>query len=78
MAQIFIREIVRFHGDPKNIILDIDSKFTSTFLKEFFLGLGTELSLITTYHMYIDGKKKRFNRILKDMLRMYVMQQKRK
>ena len=41
VAQVFIRQIVRLHGVLKNFVLDIDYKFTSTFWKELFVGLGT-------------------------------------
>jgi len=50
VAQIFIKDIVILHGVPKKIILDKDSKFTSKFWKELFVGLGTKLSFSTTYH----------------------------
>jgi len=78
VAQIFIREIVKLHGVPKKIILDRDAKFTSKFWKNLFEGLGTKLAFNTTYHLQIDGKTKRVNMILEDMLRMYVMHQQRK
>ena len=50
VTQVFIKEIVRFHGVPKNIVLDRDAKFTSKFWKEFFVGLRTKLAFSTTYH----------------------------
>jgi len=68
---------VRLHGVPKNIMSDRDVKFTSIFWKELFVGLGTELAFITTYHLQNDGQTKRFNKILEDMLRMYIMHQQR-
>jgi hypothetical protein len=60
---------------PKEIVLDIDPKFTSIFLKGLFKGFGTNLNLSATYHPESDGKTKRTNRIIEDMLRMYVMDQ---
>lgn len=41
VAQIFIKEIMRLHGVPKNFVSDRDAKFTSKFFKELFVGLGT-------------------------------------
>lgn len=56
VAQVFIREIVRLDGVPKNIVSDMDAKFTSKFWKDLFTCLGTKLALITTYHPQTDGK----------------------
>jgi len=78
VAQIFIREILRLHGVPNNIISHRDSKFTSTFWKELFVGLGIELAFSTTYHPWTYGQIERVNRILEDKLRMYFMSQQRK
>ena len=75
VAQVFIRDVVRLHGVPKKIFLDRDAKFTSKFWKELFASLGTELAFSMAYHTQIDGQTKRVNRILEDMLRMYLMHQ---
>lgn len=76
VAQVFIRDVVRLHGIPKKIVLDRDEKLTYKFWKELFAGLGIELAFSTTYHPQTDRQKKSVNRILEDMLRMYVMHQK--
>ena len=70
--------MVGLHGVPKNIMSDRDVKFTSKFCKELFVGLGTKLAFSTTYHLQIDGQIQRVNKILEDMLRMYVMHQQHK
>lgn len=57
---------MRLHGVPMKIILDIDSKFTSKFWKEIFVGLGIELAFNATYHLQTDGKPLRVNKILED------------
>jgi hypothetical protein len=44
---------------PKEIISDRDAKFTSKFLKFWFIGCETKLLFSTTYHPQTDGKKKR-------------------
>ena len=43
-----------------------------------FIGLGTQIQFITTYHYQMDGKIEWVNQILEDMLGMYVMQKPRK
>jgi len=45
------------------------------FWKELSVGLGTKLAFSTIYHPQTYGSTKRVNRILEDMLRMYVMDQ---
>jgi len=75
VARVFIKDVVRLHGVLKKIVSERDAKFTSKFWKELFAGLGTKLAFITTYHPQIDGKTEKVNRILEDMLRMYVMHQ---
>jgi hypothetical protein len=50
-----------------------DLKFTSKLLKGLFKGFGTNLNFSTTYHPNSDGKTKRVNQVIEDMLRMYVM-----
>jgi hypothetical protein len=42
-------------------------------LRGLFKGFDTNLRFSTTYHPQIDGKTDRFNRIIEDMLRMYLM-----
>ena len=73
VAHVVIRDVVRVHGAPKKIVSDKDVKFTSKLWKELFVGLGIELAFSTTYHLQTDGQIERVNRILEDLLRMYVM-----
>jgi hypothetical protein len=54
-------------------VSDRDPKFTSNFWKGLFKGFGTNLNFITTYHPESDGKTKRVNQVIEDMLQMYVM-----
>jgi hypothetical protein len=68
-----MKEISTLHGVPKAIILDIDPKFTSNFWKGLFKGFGTNLNFSIAYHLQIDGKTKRVNQLMEDMLRMYVI-----
>jgi hypothetical protein len=61
------------HGIPKAIVFDKDLKFTSNLWKGFFKGFGMNLNFSTTYHPESNGHTKRVNRVIEDMLRMYVM-----
>jgi hypothetical protein len=70
-----MKEVARIHGVPKTIVSNIDPKFTSNFWKYLFKGFRTNLNLSTTYHLELDGKTERTNKIIEEMFRMYVMDQ---
>jgi hypothetical protein len=78
IAQVFMKEIFRLHGMPKEIVSNRDTKFTSNFWKSLMVGLDTKLLFSTTYHPQTDGQTKRVNQILEDMLRMHVIHQPKK
>lgn len=59
VAQVFINEIIRFHGVPKKIISDRDSQSTSRFWTCMQSALGTQLNLSTSYHPETDGQTER-------------------
>ena len=50
IAQVFLRDIVRLHGVPRNIIFDRDSLFTSAFWRELQSTLGARLNFNMEYH----------------------------
>jgi hypothetical protein len=77
-ANIFIKEIFRLHGVPKEIVSARDTKFTSNFWKSLMVGLETKLLFSTTYHPQTNGYTERVNQILEYMLRMHVMNQPKK
>ena len=68
-----MKEIFKLHGFPKAIVSDRDVKFTSNFWKGLFAYLGTKLNFSTAHHPQTNGQTQRFNQVLEDMLRMYVM-----
>jgi hypothetical protein len=78
IANIFMKEIFRVHGMPKEIMSDRDTKFTSNFWKSLMVGIETKLMFSTTYQTQTDGQMERVNQILEDMLRMHVMHQPKK
>jgi hypothetical protein len=73
VADIFIREVARLHRIPKMIMSKRDPKFTSNFWKGLFKGFRTNLNFSTDYHPESDGQTERVNRVIEDILRMYVM-----
>jgi len=73
VADIFMKEVAQLHGIPKTIVSDRDPKFTLNFWKELFKGFRTNLNFSMTYHPEFDGQTKRENRVIEDIMRMYVM-----
>jgi transposase InsO family protein len=73
VADIFLKEVARLHRIPKTIVSDRDPKFTSNLWKGLFKGFGTNLNFSTVYHPESDGQTERVNRVIEDILRMYVM-----
>jgi hypothetical protein len=73
ITDIYLEEITRLHGMPKTIVFDRDPKFTSNFWKGLFNGFGTNLHFSIAYHPELDGQTERVNRVIEDMLKMYVM-----
>ena len=67
-ANLFIKEIFRLHGLPKDIITDRGSIFTSDIWKETTKILGIERRLSTAFHPQTDGQTERTNGILEQYL----------
>jgi hypothetical protein len=55
IANVFMKDIFRLHGMPKEIVSDRDTIFTSNFWKSLMVGLETKLLFSTTYHPQTDG-----------------------
>jgi hypothetical protein len=78
IANIFMKEIFKLHGMPKEIVSDKDTKFTSNFWKSLMVSFETKLLFITAYYPQTNGQTERVNQIVEDMLRMHVMDQPKK
>jgi transposase InsO family protein len=74
-AKLFVKDIVRLHGVPSEIISDRDPKFTSKFWTSLFKLLGTKLSMSTAAHPESDGQTERTNRTVEVMIRHFVNSQ---
>jgi len=71
-ANLFMKEIVRLHGLPHDIITDRGTLFTSDLWKETAGKLGIEQRLSTAFHPQTDGETERTNAILEQYLRAYI------
>jgi hypothetical protein len=56
IANVFMKEIFRLHGMPKEIVSDRDTKFTSRFWKSLMDSLETKLLFSIAYHPQNDGQ----------------------
>ena len=50
LAELYVEEIVQFHGVPLSIVSNRDPHFTSKFWKELQSALGTKLKFSTAFH----------------------------
>jgi len=71
-----MKEIVRLHGAPLNIMSDRETKFTPKFLHGFYEVIGTKICLSTAFHPQSDGQSERSIHTLEDMLRSYPLEYK--
>jgi hypothetical protein len=74
VADIFLKEVACLHEIPKMIVSNRDPKFTLNFWKGLFKGFRMNLNFSIAYHPEFDGHIERVNRVIEDMLRMYVME----
>ncbi|GKE22058.1 putative reverse transcriptase domain-containing protein [Tanacetum coccineum] len=73
LTRLYIKEIVSRHGVPISIISNRDSHFTSRFWQSLQSALGTQLDMSTAYHPEIDRQSERTIQTLEDMLRVCVI-----
>ena len=71
IAKLYIEHVFKYHGLPRVIISDRDSRFTAHFWKTLQKHLGTKLAMSMAYHPQTDGQTERTNRTLEQMLRNY-------
>lgn len=71
IADLFLKEIFRLHGMPRNIVSDRGSVFVSQFWEHFFKLHGTKLCRSSAYHPQLDGQIEVVNRSLEHYLRCF-------
>jgi hypothetical protein len=67
-VELYITQIVCYHGIPKTIISDRGSIFVARFWEQLHECLGTHLIRSSAYHPQTDGQTERVNQIIEDML----------
>ena len=61
ITKIYSDNIWKLHRVPKKILNDSGPYFTSKFIEEFTIVLGTKRQLLTAYHPQTDGQTERIN-----------------
>ncbi|WVZ75690.1 hypothetical protein U9M48_023725 [Paspalum notatum var. saurae] len=56
LAELYIQNVLRFHGVPISIVSDRGPQFTARFWKSLHEALGTKLDYSTAYHPQTDGQ----------------------
>lgn len=69
VADLFFKEVVHFHGLPRSIISNKDTKFLIHFRKTLWGKVGIELLFPTTCHPQANGQTQVVNRIVFILLR---------
>ena len=72
-AKFYFDRVVTLHGVPLTIVSDRGSVFISHFQEQLQKCLGTRLLRSSAYHPQTDGRTKRVNQVLEDMLRACVI-----
>ena len=68
VQEMFLKEIFRLHGLPRDIITDRGSIFTSDLWKDTTKKLGIGRRLSTAFHPQTDGQTERTNSTLEQYL----------
>ena len=71
-ASLFLREVVRLHGLPNEVISDRGSQFVSNFWKRLLELLDIKQCLSSAYHPQSDGQSERANQVLQQYLRCFI------
>jgi len=72
VARLFIAHVYQYHGLPKVLISDRDTRFTSGFWRSFCKHLGMQPRYSTAFHPQTDGQTERTNRVLEEVLRHFI------
>jgi hypothetical protein len=70
--RVYVDHVFRLHGLSREFITDRDPRFTSAFLQEVTVLLGTRTVMSSSFHPQTDGQTERVNQTLETYLRHFV------
>ena len=70
-ADLFVKEVFRLHGVPKDLVSDRGPQFKSKFFRKFFQTLGSSTKLSTTAHPETDGSTEIINQVIEQYIRIF-------
>jgi len=76
LANLFLQEVVRYHGLPRTIVSDRVPQSESTFWGPICNRFGIYRRMSTAFHLQTDGHSERMNAGMKQCLRVFVNHQK--
>lgn len=56
VVEVFLKDVIKFHGTPSTIVSDRDKIFTSKFWRGIDKLSGTKLLYSSAYHPQTDGQ----------------------
>lgn len=74
LADVYVKNMVKLHEVPANIVSDRDPRFSAKFWRTLQEALGTKVHMSTAFHPESDGQTERTIRTIEDMLRMCVLE----
>ena len=72
VARLFLTHVFQYHGFPRVIISDRDTRFTAELWRHFCKKLGIQPRFSTAFHPQTDGQTERTNRVLEEVLRHFI------
>ena len=70
LADIYIKDVFKLHGIPRQVISDRGPQFAAKYMRHLLQSLHVESSLSTAYHPRTDGQTERMNQEIEQYLRL--------
>ena len=72
VAKLMRDRVIRYHGIPRKIISDRDTRYASMFMTELYKLIGIQANISMAYRPQTDGQTERINQEIEQYLRIFV------